>query len=1092
MALELERGQCDWTSVRVIGGEHATAADVAATLFGAPGYERYVVGAGTSFSFVFPPGGALAEPYQSRWENEMIIDDAQPLDMLRARNAKDPIDGLDPAVADERALGSTPVPTDGAGAAPVLQRMDMIHATLDEIAEVAVPLGAAGAIGAARQHIEQRRQACIKNPSEAAKWNAHSSAQLDFLARAKDGFDQLTEHLLSMGLGKGASTDKGEGFAGDITAEMQGPAHEVASAFGSAVAAADQLDLGAERLAVANERLRAMPFDMVDLLLGSVRRKVAGINDLASPANGGLHQARLAKSEADLQATVAQLRMAMMNGDATATEKLKKLQSQLAALELQADVGSMVSVIGSLGGELQHAESWSPNTKRETDIQGQLLVAVVPWQGLASEYNELIEGGQGADPKVVSRIRQQFKNLSKSTPIKGLVDQVASFAEDEAVRQRWIQIGIMIAGVIAGAVTGGVASAIFGGGLIGGIAGAAFESMTFTAFVSTLRTDQTFGGFAGELLLNFATFGGLRAISAGAKIAAGGRALSFGEKLGEISLEGAWLVASAKAQEIIDGGGEMNAQSAGAIFAEQLMISLASRALGRVAAFAKLMRDAKLEHLAEVKKALAAGEVSSGDATRLLADKNPATGEQFQRADNVAMTAESEALSKASALADDPAAAAQHGVNISPEQRQEIKQLSAATHEEAEQRELDVLMAKAKPHGDQYEVDPETFAALRDKHERRGSSVVPGRDSTGRETLRISPKQADGSLGPTITLYSRAGTEVEQILAEKGLASTARVDEYLAKRARDRAGAIADLRQVKSAEELDALLEKHIGPSLEKQTQTIRTAFGTTPPSETAISELAKVPGVAEHLPALVARGPAATEALSNALAKVPHWGNDARIGLVKLVASADANAIAVFAKLSSHLDIPGTDSWTLLVARELHQPGKILDFEASLDKAIELQKTDPTVAVEVDYVNGKRVSKAERKALQADAATFAGSTYKNVDVEAAATRHEMKRVTPDITDQKKLIKQVSEGATKLTSGRVPGLKSGLPGAKKNIVDVRFDDKIKIPNYDEAALRARIEDWIANNRANMLNYVDEIAVHAEFDGKAVDFTLEVK
>jgi len=102
-----------------------------------------------------------------------------------------------------------------------------------------------------------------------------------------------------------------------------------------------------------------------------------------------------------------------------------------------------------------------------------------------------------------------------------------------------------------------------------------------------------------------------------------------------------------------------------------------------------------------------------------------------------------------------------------------------------------------------------------------------------------------------------------------------------------------------------------------------------------------------------------------------------------------------------------------------------------------------------------------------------------------------MKRVAPDITATKKQIKQVSEGATKLTTGKVPGLRSGLPGAKKNIVDVRFDDKIKIPNYDEAALRARIEDWIANNRRNMRDYVDEIAIHAEFDGKAVDFVLPV-
>src|SRR3569832_1548679 len=512
----------------------------------------------------------------------------------------------------------------------------------------------------------------------------------------------------------------------------------------------------------------------------------------------------------------------------------------------------------------------------------------------------------------------------------------------------------MIAAALAAAVTGGLGSAAVGGGIAGALVGATFESLTFTSITSTLRTDQTVGGFMAELAVNFATFGGLRLISEGAKLAAAGRALTLSEKLGEMTLEGLWMVASVKAQEIIEtqmaGGGQVSAQSAATVFGEQMLISFAGRAIGRIAAFAKLMREANLEKLQTVRKALAA-QAPVENLAKLVQGGAYTVGEELVRTDTAAMRSEEQALTHVAEIASDAAAEAP------------------------------------------------VYAELLEKHRKQGGTISISKDSAGHDVAHIVPKRADGTSGASFTMRSRAGTEVEEILAQKKLPNSARVDEYLAKRAGERAAAVSDLRQVNNAQELDALFEKHLGPSVEKQTAQVRSAFGAAPPSDAAIGELAKVPGIAAHLPALVARGVATTEALSAALAKVPHWSNDARLGLVKLAASADANAIRVFAKLSTHLDISGTDSWTLLVSRELHVPGKILDYEASLEKAIELQPSDPTVAMEVDYVDGKRVSKAERKALQADPAKFETMTHKNVDVEAEDARHDMMRVAPDITD---------------------------------------------------------------------------------------------
>ena len=180
-----------------------------------------------------------------------------------------------------------------------------------------------------------------------------------------------------------------------------------------------------------------------------------------------------------------------------------------------------------------------------------------------------------------------------------------------------------------------------------------------------------------------------------------------------------------------------------------------------------------------------------------------------------------------------------------------------------------------------------------------------------------------------------------------------------------------------------------------------------------------------------------------------------------------------------------------MLVARELTNPGKMLDYESSLQKAIDLFPTDPTVAVEVDYYEGARISKEDLDAARADPSTFNKpvATHKNIDVEGAGARYEMKRVAPLIHDEGKLVDQVKEGVAKFTDAKIQALGHG--GTKRNIVDVRYDDKIRIQGATESSIRARIERYVQQNR-RMVGFVDEIAIHAEIDSKDVDIVVEVK
>jgi len=210
------------------------------------------------------------------------------------------------------------------------------------------------------------------------------------------------------------------------------------------------------------------------------------------------------------------------------------------------------------------------------------------------------------------------------------------FAEDEGKRQRWINIGIMIGAALLAAASGGIASGAIGGAA-GAIVGAGIESLTFTAITSTLNQDPSFGGFMAELALNFATFGGLRAISGGAKLLAGGKALTLPQKFLEMSIEGLWMVASAKAQEKIAEafahGGKVTPQSAASIFGQQMAISLASRVLVRVGGVF-VQGVAGVEKLNEVQLALAKRAQEEQLARQVLASGGDGKlGEQLVKLD---------------------------------------------------------------------------------------------------------------------------------------------------------------------------------------------------------------------------------------------------------------------------------------------------------------------------------------------------------------------------------------------------------------------------------------------------------------------------
>jgi hypothetical protein len=797
--------------VRVLAPAGATAEEVANQLYGTTELAHLVVGHGERFAFAFPPGKSLAEPFDSEW-SQHIAEEGEPLatDIGLRNYATDPADRMDDETAEARALDSTGgrVPTTH-GQEPVIQRLGIGIDLLQSMADDGAQMGVGAMIGPALARLQSRLDACLADPAEAERWSAHSEAQLDVLVAANAGLSTIKTELLGAGA-PGRSTADGDELAADVSASMQLPTKDVVRAFAQVVLASDQLDVARERLAIAQERLAAYPFDKATRALAVIDRRLGALPH--GSLTHSIDHARIAALHADITATVGRLRIAMMSGDANATFELQALESDIAMLDLQSSIGAVLGGVNKLESQLFASDSLHPDWRRRDEIRERLVASMVPWREVAEQYDAAWQAGHERDPEWLAWIRSRVGELRQNTELPSLIQEVASYAEDEASKQRWIEIGLMIGFALVAAVSGGVASAAIGG-VAGAIVGTGLEAITFTALSQTLADDPTFGGFMAELAVNAVTFGGLRAIGASAKALAAGRALTLTEKVTEMSVEGLWMVATAKAhekiQEIIASGGQVNHQSAAAIFGETMLISFASRVVARVGgAFIEGVKGA--ENVPEVRAALALrGEALDLGNRALAGDKSVAA--ELGKTENASMRADAKGYSRLEELAANPAEARALGVEIDAAAATQIKELAQATNNVVLEREIAELTQQAQKLGDNLVAEPEVYRGLVEKHRAAGAEVTEGTDRAGNLKARVRPKLADGTIAPPVTIHLRLGDDLATVLASKGIKQHPVFGDYMMKRRDDPNAALQDLRNVRTPEDLDKLLIRTLG-----------------------------------------------------------------------------------------------------------------------------------------------------------------------------------------------------------------------------------------------------------------------------------------
>ena len=495
---------------------------------------------------------------------------------------------------------------------------------------------------------------------------------------------------------------------------------------------------------------------MIDRALALVQSRMDRVQSTGDVFIQAIEPARIQALHDDLAATVARLRVAMLNGDGTAAIELKGLRSKLSLLDLHSTVGATMGAIQTIAEQVRTVVNGATDTEELQNLSAEINFELGTWYPLLEKYDSLWSTGTDATQTNIDALKAELARRSTQSRLPELIQRASVFTEDEAKKKQYIRILNIIVFAIAAATTGGLASMALGGGIVGGVVGAGVEALTFTGLSQTMKDDPTWGSFFAELGLNFATFGGLRAIGGGAKIIAAGEATLTGKAL-ELTAEGLWMTASAKASAEIEammaGGAKVSSHDAATIFAENLLMAFAGRVAGRVGG--KVFD--KFKKVPEAAKAIEARSNAGALADQVLQGKNLKAGPELANAETASLHADAEGFQAIEDLAANKAAAEKAGVEITADDLAAIAEQKRATNWQIKDQEIGALSQNAQVHGDHMVTDARTYDEMVQKHREMGSDVVEGLDASGSKQAVVRPMRADGSLGPPQTVHVEGG-----------------------------------------------------------------------------------------------------------------------------------------------------------------------------------------------------------------------------------------------------------------------------------------------------------------------------------------------
>ncbi len=555
-----EAGEGTWTWIRVEEPKDPSAEDVAALLYGDAGKAEHIVAAAPLFGFQ-PQflGGGVRKKWLAK-VGETVADSAAHGDYYQAKKDRERVSkGANPAIDpvqemirsgnDEASLSQARgFARTGANKNDILRRiglclrlLDSIQADIDSLDRFAPGPG----LGAVRKRLEDRQKALAKaEPAETYRWDAHSAAQHAKLKQAANGVRNGAEQYRQF-TGGGAEG----GAKPELANHVRIPIYRAIRPYFLAAAASELPETAAALLAKADQQALLYPVEMTEGILRYCRAELQRVKSgKTSSSFYGEDADELAGQEQKLREQLFEVRELLPTDPASAKKRLAEL---LVAIF---DFQDMVGLVGPLGTMieewnflLEHGHTfWTLFTSKDDRYEAKMAVLEKWKQEYWGVYLDLKYASDAAGKKAakekLAKLRARGGELQKD------IQQIAQLIEDEEGRERWLNLGARVAGMIGIAVvTMGVGAYVEGALLVGagwelsaaGTFGALLissgvEAATFTVATNVIfEQDPSISGALGQFVENWALFGALKglgwAIEGVAAAGAAGASTKFGK-----------------------------------------------------------------------------------------------------------------------------------------------------------------------------------------------------------------------------------------------------------------------------------------------------------------------------------------------------------------------------------------------------------------------------------------------------------------------------------------------------------------------------------------------------------------------------------
>ena len=387
----------------------------------------------------------------------------------------------------------------------VLQQMQLIQHNIASAEADAALMGIATRLEPVKYGVDQRKERFGKDPEEISKWNVQVAGQLDIVRRSALAISFVRQRF--------EATKKAA--KGEVPEYVRKPLNTMAEAYVAAIRTSDLIGTGYERLAVADDLANNLEVAIMEAMLDAADQMFIEAKKLSKGRTD-----LVGLSQQQYREDLKKLRELIKTDPAKAVEEIKHMQEHVTELFELATVVHTTAQFDGLHADMEKMmkecldQDFFTNVAELLALKTKLQPYRDHWHTLQQAYFPPSKTAQDAAWTVIK---------GESESLTAQLTLINEAMERAAKKLKWaafffrifilaiiavltMGVGIALTGVAAAWELGTVGTFLL---VSGG------EAFFFTAATTLLlEKDRSLGKFVQQFLLNWATFGAMRGLSA--------------------------------------------------------------------------------------------------------------------------------------------------------------------------------------------------------------------------------------------------------------------------------------------------------------------------------------------------------------------------------------------------------------------------------------------------------------------------------------------------------------------------------------------------------------------------------------------------